>query len=124
MILVDTSVWIDHLHRAEPDLVALLDEADVCVHPMVVGELALGTLRQRAVVLSLLADLPTVAVAGHAEVMRLVEVRSLYGHGLSLVDAHLLASALLTPGTRIWTRDRRLLASAQRLGLRCGPVPR
>jgi predicted nucleic acid-binding protein len=117
VILVDTSIWIDHLHHVETTLVSLLDELAVVVHPMVIGELALGSMRDRAEVLRLLAALASTPVATHEEVLALVEARALHGVGLSLVDAHLLAAALLSPGTQIWTRDRRLHAAAQRLGL-------
>ena len=117
MILVDTSVWIDHLHRHDAELARLLEAVQVCVHPMVIGEMALGSLRNRDVVLSLLRALPSAVVATHDETMALVEARQLHERGLSLVDAHLLASVLLTPGTRLFTRDRRLAASAIALGI-------
>jgi hypothetical protein len=115
MLLVDTSVWIDHLHEAEPVLVEALDAAAVHQHPMVLGELALGTLSERDGFLRLLAGLPLPRVASHAEVLHLVESRRLYGRGLALVDAHLLAATLLTPGVRLWTRDRALRAAADEL---------
>ena len=92
MILVDTSIWIDHLHRADTTLSALLHDAAVCVHPMVIGELALGSLRDRPTILGLLADLPSTPVATPAEVLVLVDAQVLSGTGLSLVDAHLLAA--------------------------------
>jgi hypothetical protein len=117
MILVDTSIWIDHLHRTEPRLVALLEDADVCIHPMIIGELALGSLRDRSVVLSLLGDLPGIPVAAHAEVHQLIESHALYGIGLSLVDAHLLAALRLSSTAKLWTRDRRLQSAAKRLGV-------
>ena len=117
MILVDTSIWIDHLHRTEPDLVALLEEAEVCLHPMIIGELALGSLQDRSAILSMLADLPAVPVATHAEVLQLVESNALYGIGLSLVDAHLLAALRLSEATKLWTRDRRLHSAARQLGV-------
>lgn len=117
MILVDTSVWIDHLHQAEPMLASLLQDSDVCVHPMIIGELALGTLRNRAVVLGLLAGLTGAPVATHDEVLALVEARSLHGRGLSLVDAHLLASLLLSRTVALWTRDLRLRSAAEDLGV-------
>jgi predicted nucleic acid-binding protein len=117
MILVDASVWIDHLHRTDSGLVAMLENAEVCVHPMIIGELALGSLRDRAVVLSLLDDLPEAAVATHAEVRQLIESEALFGVGLSLVDAHLLAAARLSASTTLWTRDRRLGSVARGLGL-------
>ena len=92
MILVDTSVWVGHLRVGEATLAALLDAGQVLVHPFVIGELALGTLRQRASVLALLQDLPTAVVATDQEVMRFIERHSLAGQGIGYVDAHLLAS--------------------------------
>jgi predicted nucleic acid-binding protein len=117
MILVDTSIWIDHLHHTDSGLVAVLENAEVCVHPMIIGELALGSLRDRAVALSLLDDLPEAVVATHAEVRELVESEALFGVDLSLVDAHLLAAARLSASTTLWTRDRRLASVARGLGL-------
>ena len=117
MILVDTSIWIDHLHRTESRLVALLEDAEVCVHPMIIGELALGSLRDRSGVLALLGDLPGISVATHAEVLQLIESHALYGTGLSMVDAHLLAALRLSPAAKLWTRDNRLQSAAKRLGV-------
>ena len=117
MILVDSSVWIDHLHRPEAGLVDLLEDAQICVHPMIIGALALGSLQDRSAVLWLLGNLPSTAVVSHAEVLRLVEFRTLYGIGLSLVDTHLLAALLLSDGISLWTRDRRLRLTAKRLGV-------
>ena len=117
MILVDTSIWIDHLHRSDAALSALLNEAQVCTHPMIIGELALGSLQDRSTVLGLLSDLPSAPVATHAEVLLFVDVHALYGSGLSLVDAHLLAAARLSSADRLWTRDRRLRVAAEKLGV-------
>lgn len=117
MKLVDTSIWIDHFHAAEPALVDLLEMHEVACHPMVIGELALGSLRDRETTLELLANLPATSIAEHDEVMKLVSARELYGRGLGLVDAHLLASTLMTPGARIWTRDKRLRVAADELGV-------
>ena len=117
MILVDTSIWIDHLHRSEAALSALLNEAQVCTHPMIIGELALGSLRDRQTILGLLSDLPSTPLATHAEVLRFVESHVLYGIGLSLVDAHLLAALRLSSPDRLWTRDRRLHLAAEQLGV-------
>jgi predicted nucleic acid-binding protein len=117
MILVDSSVWIDHLHSSEPALVGLLGRSLVLQHPMVLGELALGGLRDRTEVLRSLGGLPSTAIASHAEVMSLVEQRQLYDRGLSLMDAQLLASVLLTLGATLWTRDKRLRAAAESLGV-------
>ena len=117
MILVDTSIWIDHLHTVESPLSRLLEDAEVCVHPMIIGELALGSLRDRSLIISLLNDLPSVPVASHDEVLLLTESHALYGAGLSLVDAHLLAALRLSSITKLLTRDRRLKAAAERLGV-------
>lgn len=115
MILVDTSVWIDHLKQPDGALIDVLSRSMVLQHPLVIGELALGTLRDRELILDLLQNLPTMTTATHSEVMFLVDREQLYGRGLSLVDAHLLASVLLNPGTAIWTRDKRLRAAARSL---------
>lgn len=115
MILVDTSVWIDHLHTSQPALVELLERAEVCCHPMVVAELALGVMRDRSTVLRLLGDLPGVDLPTHDEVLSLVESSALPGQGLSVVDAHLLAAARMNDGVRLWTRDKRLRRQADRL---------
>lgn len=117
MFLVDTSVWVDHLRAGDPTLVARLEAAQVLVHPFVLGELALGNLRQRRVVLEALADLPAAVTADDPEVLALIESRQLSGRGIGYVDTHLLASTLLTPGCRLWTRDRRLKVVADALAL-------
>lgn len=117
MILVDTSVWVDHLRAGHPALVQLLNAGQVMAHPFVVGELALGRLRQREVVLGALQDLPQASVAGEAEVLRFIERNKLFALGIGYVDAHLLAAVRLTPGALLWTRDRRLAAAADRLSL-------
>lgn len=121
MILVDTSVWIDHLHRPVDALVEMLEGSLVAEHPMVVGELALGSLRDRDRFLALLMRLPRLPTAEGGELVRFVEVNSLHGRGLSLVDAHLLASTRLAPGARLWTRDKRLSAAADQLGIAYRP---
>jgi predicted nucleic acid-binding protein len=117
VILVDTSIWIDHLHSRHPHLVEQLNTVRVATHPIVIGEMALGSIKNRRQVLHLMGDLPKIVEATHAETMTLVESRELFGKGLSLVDAHLLASVLLSPGTRLWTRDRRLREVAAEEGV-------
>lgn len=117
MILVDTSVWIDHLHRADVVLTEALETSHVAQHPMVCGELALGSMRDRRRFLTLIGNLPQIQSATHEEVMFMVEDRNLHGQGLSLVDAHLLAATLLTSGTRLWTRDKRLKRASMELGV-------
>ncbi len=98
MILVDTSVWVDHLRFGDEALAGLLETGRVLVHPFVIGELALGNLRQRHVILGYLRDLPQVAVASSGEVLQFIERHDLAGLGIGYVDAHLLATTQLTPG--------------------------
>ena len=117
MVLVDTSVWIDHLRVNEPPLVRLLTQNSVLCHPFVRGELALGNLRQREMILTALDNLPQVPVAFTDEVNFFIEKHSLFGLGIGLIDAHLLASTQLSGNTRLWSRDKRLLAVAMRLNL-------
>lgn len=117
MILVDSSIWIDHLRKADPALVDLLDGDAVLVHPWIIGELALGHLLDRAEVIDDLQTLPEAVLAADFEVLEMIEKERIYGLGIGWVDAHLLASARLTTGARLWTRDRRLGAAAERLGL-------
>ena len=117
MILVDTSVWVDHLQRGNNDLVRWLNQGQGLSHPFVVGELALGSLKQRAMVLDALRNLPVVTMATDAEVLGFISTQALYGVGIAYVDAHLLAAARLTAGTQVWTMDKRLQAAATRLGL-------
>ena len=117
MLIVDTSVWIDHLKNSDPVLADLLGKGRVLAHSFVTGELALGSLRQRRTVLESLRDLPQANVAGDDEVMMLIEREQLCGLGIGFVDVHLLAAVRLTPGALLWTRDRRLRQAATRLGL-------
>ncbi|MDP3662288.1 MAG: type II toxin-antitoxin system VapC family toxin [Nitrosomonas sp.] len=117
MILADTSVWINHLRNNDPHLVRLLTENNVLGHPFVRGELALGNLRQRKEILTVLDNLPQAPVAFTDEVNYFIEKHSLFGLGIGLIDAHLLASTQLSGNTRLWTQDKRLLAAAHRLNL-------
>ena len=114
-MLVDTSVWIDHLRNDREDLRAHLEAGEVVCHPFILGELACGTIRKRDEVLSLLAALSQVAVAEHDEVMQLLDTHQLMGKGLGWIDAHLLASARLA-GVTLWTLDGPLKRAAQQLG--------
>ncbi|GAA3678445.1 type II toxin-antitoxin system VapC family toxin [Nocardioides ginsengisoli] len=117
MILVDTSVWIDHLHRGEPRLVRELAADEVGCHPSVIEELALGSIRGRADVLRLLGELRQFPVLQTAELLTLVDARRLWGRGLSPADAQLLGACLLAPGSRLWTRDKRLRTAAVDCGV-------
>ena len=117
MILVDTSVWIDHLRSGESLLAHALESGQVLMHPFVVGELACGNLQQRDEVLRLLGDLPSAPTATDQEVLNLIERRALMGWGIGYIDVHLLASTALAADARIWTRDRRLERVATELEL-------
>lgn len=117
MILVDTSVWIDHLRVGVKELESQLKNCSVLLHPFVIGELACGNLCNRNEVLSLMGDLPRVKVATDPEVLYFIEEQELMGKGIGYIDAHLLASVALSAPAMLWTRDKRLnlVASAMRL---------
>jgi hypothetical protein len=117
MVLVDTSVWVDHFQRGNPVLAGHLGRNEVLTHPFVIGELALGGLQQRATVLELLQNLPAANVASPDEMLRFISANALHGTGIGYVDAHLLAAVRLIPGSQLWTLDKRLGAAAARLGL-------
>lgn len=116
-VLVDTSVWVDHFRRANAALEQLLWQDAVLCHPWVLGEIACGTPPAREQTLADLAALETAKVAHVQELMAFIERERLYGLGCGLVDLALLASVRLTPGARLWTRDQRLAALAERLGV-------
>lgn len=117
MILVDTSVWIDHLRVGEPILVQRLRENRVFIHPFVIGELACGNLQNRDVVLSHLQNLPSVPLASDDEVLFFIERHQLMGLGIGYVDTHLLAAVILEGGVQLWTRDKRLHKVSEALRL-------
>ena len=117
MRLVDTGIWIDHLREPDPALFNALDGQDVLTHAYVQGELALGNLGRRGLTFMALLKLPEAIVAKHEEVMELITRRSLHSSGIGYVDAHLVASVLLTPYAKLWTRDRKLAVVADRLGI-------
>jgi predicted nucleic acid-binding protein len=116
LILVDTSVWVDHLRGGDAQLAALLDRGVVVMHPFVIGEIACGSLTHRASILELLRELPAASMAESEEVLGFIERHALHGKGIGYVDVHLLASVALTQGARLWTRDKRLQAAADDLG--------
>jgi len=122
VILVDTSVWVDHLRSGDAALRSLLDNGAVLAHPWVIGELALGNLGNREEILELLHGLPQSELADDEEVLRLVEQQALHGTGIGYVDAQLLAATRLTPDARLWTRDKRLDAIATQLGIGLRPA--
>ena len=122
MILADTSVWIDHLRRGSPKLRELLYQGQISIHPFIVAELALGSLKQRGKALTLLDMLPQVRVAQLSEVRATIEARRLYGLGIGLIDAHLLASIFINSPTLLWTRDKQLRKVAESLGVHASLV--
>ena len=117
MILVDTSIWIDHLKKEENHLVILLNNGLVLTHPMVVGELACGNLNNRGTILTMLKNLPQASVAPDDQVLRFIERNQLMGHGINYIDFHLLAATELTKATELWTRDQGLMDAATQLNL-------
>ncbi len=117
MILVDTSVWVDHFRRGIPALRDILIDSLVLSHPFVIGELACGNLSDRKEILGDLNALPMAVVAGNGEVFRLIEERKLWARGIGWVDVHLLASALLST-CMLWTLDKRLDRSAAAVGVK------
>ncbi|MDE3174937.1 MAG: type II toxin-antitoxin system VapC family toxin [Pseudomonadota bacterium] len=121
MILVDTSVWVGHLRAHDAALARLLEVTAVCAHPYIIGEIALGQLRQRKLVLRALESLPRALVATDHEVSRFTERHALYGRGIGYVDVCLLTAASLTANARLWTNDRKLAAVAADLGLAASP---
>lgn len=117
MILVDTSVWVDHLRRGDAALTERLHAGEVLTHPFVIGEISLGMLPQREETLTRLKELPSTIVANHEEVAALIERDHLFGVGIGYVDAHLLAAVRLTVDATFWTRDIRLRSVAELLGI-------
>jgi len=117
VILADTSVWIDHLRSGNEEMRKQLENARVVIHPFLIGELALGSLRERTKTLAYLDGLPRVRVARLDEVRQMIEARSLYSQGIGLTDAHLIASIFVTPSTQLWTKDKALRRIAEALGI-------
>jgi Predicted nucleic acid-binding protein, contains PIN domain len=115
VILVDTSVWIDHFRRGEPGLVSALESESVLTHPFVIGELACGNIRNRVEVLELIGRLPTPPVATDREALELIDRYKLNSKGIGYVDVHLLASTLLMTAATLWTKDGRLASIASEL---------
>jgi predicted nucleic acid-binding protein len=117
LILADTSVWIDHLRSGNKDMRTHLDQGRIVIHPFIIAELALGSLKDRTKTLALLDLLPQVRVARLNELRITIEARRLYNLGIGLTDAHLIASVLIDSPTLLWTRDRRLRHVAENLGI-------
>ena len=117
MILADTSVWIDHLRSENQEMRRLLNQGQILIHPFIVAELALGSLRERTTTLALLDRLPQARVAQLREVRLTIEARRLYDLGIGLTDAQLIACVFINPPTLLWTRDKRLRKVAEALGI-------
>jgi predicted nucleic acid-binding protein len=117
VILVDTSVWVDHFRKDDRGMRLLLDGGRVLLHPLVIGELAMGNMNRRDLVLAALRKLPKALVAREEEVLQFVAARRLFGLGIGYIDAHILTSVQLTPGASLWTRDKRMFEVATSLGL-------
>ena len=117
MILADTSVWVEHFRSGNDELRKQLAGRSVVMHPMIVAELALGSLRDRTRTLAFLDLLPQVRVAQLGEVRKMIEARSLFSQGIGLIDTHLIASVFLNPSTLLWTKDKRLRSVAETLGI-------
>jgi predicted nucleic acid-binding protein len=117
MILADTSIWVDHFRKSNPEMVNRLGQGQIAMHPFIVAELALGSLHDRRNKLEDMEALLEVTVAQLNEVRHMIEARALYSKGIGLTDAHLIASCLMTPGTQLWTRDDALGKTAKALGI-------
>jgi predicted nucleic acid-binding protein len=123
VILADMSIWIDHLHRNNPELQELIERGRIVMHPFIVAEVALSSLRNRRKTFALMESIWQLDVAYLEEVRNMIEIHTLYSKGIGLTDAHLIASCLMTPGIFLWTRDIRLAAVAKTLGIQAN-LPR
>jgi hypothetical protein len=117
LILADTSIWIDHLRSGNKEMRRHLDQGQIVIHPFIIAELALGSLKERTKTLALLDLLPQVRMAQSSELRLMIEARRLYNLGIGLTDAHLIASVLIDAPTLLWTRDKRLRKVAEGLGI-------
>jgi predicted nucleic acid-binding protein len=117
LILADTSVWVDHFRSGNRDLRRALNQGQILIHPWIIAELALGSLRDRTKTLAMLELLPHVRVAQMNELRVMIEARCLYSLGIGLTDAHLIASIFLHPPSQLWTKDKRLRKAAEKFGI-------
>ncbi|PJO46098.1 type II toxin-antitoxin system VapC family toxin [Brucella pituitosa] len=118
MILADTSIWIDHFRGGDNELIKIISDDLLLCHPVIIGELALGSLRDRTSVLAFLNVQREAVIATHDEVMTMVEKHCIFSMGIGYTDVHLLASVLLDRRTSLWTRDKRLKVAAEKAGAR------
>lgn len=117
MILVDTSIWIDFLRSGHTQLTQALQRNEVSIHPFIIGELACGNLKDRPMILSLLAGLPSLRMLEPHDVLYFIDHQKLMGRGMGYIDVHLLAATVIAPDTKLWTRDLKLLDEAKALGV-------
>lgn len=122
MILVDTSIWIDHLRSGDEMLAEWLRRREILMHPHIIGELAVGNLKPRGEILEMLQDIPQIDVATDQEVLHFIETAKLFGEGIGYIDAHLLSAVRLRAGSKLWTRDKRLFDLAAGLNLAASPI--
>ena len=120
MILADATVWVDHFRSGDKKLAEHLGAGAIVMHPFVIGEIALGHLNPRGTILHMLAQLPGITAVTDSEALAYIDQRKLIGRGVGYIDVHLLAAVQLTPGPGLWTRDKRLRAVAEELGLARG----
>ena len=116
MVLADTSIWVDYLRHGDEGLAALLEAGDALCHPLVVGELACGHLHPRREILKRVSLLPMAPAIRQAEALELIDIHRLAGLGLGFIDVQLLGSAILA-GAGLWTRDKILRKTAEKLGI-------
>jgi predicted nucleic acid-binding protein len=116
VILVDTSIWIDHFRHGDAELRRIIHDDRLLCHPFIVGELALGSLRERDAVIAFLAAQREATIATHSEVMTTIDRYAIFSMGIGYTDVHLLTSTLLDRRSSLWTRDKRLAAAAQKVG--------
>jgi predicted nucleic acid-binding protein len=121
MILPDTNIWIDHLRTPDSKFTSLLIDKQVRLHPFVLGEIALGLQGSARRFIQLFSEVRQSPILSPAEILSFVDGRKVHGTGIGYVDTHLLASTLLTPGGKLWTRDKRLKEQAERLGVSFTP---
>ena len=117
MVLVDTSIWINHLRNSDQELKRLLFAGEVFCHPYIIGELACGSIKNRQEIISLLQELPQSPAVYFEEYLYFIEQNQLHGKGVSFIDIHLLASAKLAE-IPLWTGDKRLQSASAKLNLK------
>lgn len=116
MVIVDTSIWVDHLRKGSLHLEKLLLEAQVACHPFIMGELACGNIKNRNEFLSLIQTLPMAPTINLDEFLYFTEQNKLMGKGIGFVDIHLLASARLSE-IPLWTSDKKLKSVSMELNI-------